>query len=287
MKQPLYFALVGKDIAYSRSPEIFEAIYRQVRWPGRFELHSVGAGDLHSRIRQAVLDGVRGFSVTIPFKQEVIRYLDDIDPTAQAVDAVNSIAVTEGRLLGYNTDCHGFSEPLRELRPLLRSGKALILGTGGAARASIYALYRNFDIKRFAVVGRSPEKLERLKTFFETSPHHLEVEPHPASVKNSKILGRVDIAVNCTPLGGPHSPEDSPLPEGFDFRSLKVYYDLNYNDNNRIVAAARQAGIRAFDGSSMLVSQALRSFDIWTGQSVEFQPIFDAVFGADRRKVGR
>jgi len=282
MKQPLYFALVGKDIGYSRSPEIFEAIFRQAGRPGRFEVYSMSARELPTRLRQAVLDGVRGFSVTIPFKQEVIGYLDDIDPIAQAVDAVNSIAVEEGRLLGYNTDCHGFSEPLREYRPNIRARTALILGAGGVARAVIYALRRDFDIKRFVVVARSAEKIEQLKKFFESSPHSPEIIPQPAPMKTGKLVERISIAVNCTPLGGWNYPDESLLPKGFDFTSLKVYYDLNYNDDNRTVASARRAGITAIDGCSMLVSQAVRSFDIWTGQSVEFEPIFRAVFGAGR-----
>lgn len=282
MKQPFYFALVGRNIEYSRSPEIFDAIYRHTRQQGRFEVHSMEPGELPSRVRQAVLDGVRGFSVTIPFKQDIIQYLDDIDPTAHAINAVNSIAVEGGRLLGYNTDCHGFSEPLRDYRPLLRGGRALILGCGGGARAAIYALGRDFDIKRFLVVARSPERAEDLKKFFEARQYSPEITVQAGSLKKADLSDRFKIAVNCTPVGGWRSPNQSPLPSGFEFSRLRVYYDMNYNEQNKTVAAARAAGIRAFDGACMLVSQAIRSFDIWTGQSVDFEPIFEAVFGHAR-----
>ncbi len=283
MNQPLYFALVGKDIEYSRSPEIFEAIYNHLGRSGRFEIHSVRAGELQARIRQAVLEGVSGFSVTIPFKQEIIQYLDDIDPTARAVNAVNSVAVEEDRLLGYNTDCHGFSQPLNSYRPLLKSGRAMILGSGGGARAAIHSLRRDFDMRSFVVVTRSVDKIDALKRLFESETNPPEIIARQVPLKTGSLPGDVTIAVNCTPLAGWNSPDKSPLPKSFDFGALDIYYDLNYNENNQTLAAARRAGTTTVDGSAMLVSQAIRSFDIWTGQSVPFEPIFEAVFGSGKR----
>jgi len=158
----------------------------------------------------------------------------------------------------------------------------LILGSGGGARAAIYALRRDFDIRSFLVVARDLKKTDWLKELFESETNVPEITVRQAPLKSSSSSDNIDIAVNCTPLGGPNNPDLSPLPNGFDFSSLKVYYDLNYNDNNQAVAAACKAGIIAIDGSSMLVSQAIKSFDIWTGQSVEFEPIFEAVFGSDK-----
>ena len=287
MKQPHYFALVGRNIEYSRSPEIFDAIYRHLRQQGRFEVLSMEAKELPSRVRQAVLDGCRGFSVTIPFKHEVVQYLDDIDPVALAINAVNSIAVEGGRLLGYNTDCYGFSKPLKQHRLLIKGGRAMILGCGGAARAAIYALRRDFDIKQFIIVARSPEKAEGLREVFDNGEPSPDITVKAAPLKRGSLPDQLNIVVNCTPVGGWRSPKESPLPDGFDFSRLKVYYDMNYNEGNRTVAEARKAGIKAFDGASMLVSQAVRSFDIWTGQSVEFEPIFEAVFGPGRTSAAQ
>ena len=108
MNDRLHFALIGERVEYSRSGKIFEAIFDRLNVSGRFEVHSVGREQLAPRIRQLVLDGIRGFSVSIPFKQEVIQYLDDVDPIAQSLAAVNSIWVDGDQLYGYNTDCYGF-----------------------------------------------------------------------------------------------------------------------------------------------------------------------------------
>ncbi|MCP4685994.1 MAG: hypothetical protein GY867_11215 [bacterium] len=279
MNSSLYFALIGKDIEYSLSPDIFEAIYGHLGRSGRFEVHSMGVKDLSSRLKQSVLDGVKGFSVTIPFKQEIIPYLDDIDSTAQAVSAVNSVAVEDGRLLGYNTDCHGFSHPLLPYKSLLCSGRALILGNGGVARAAIYSLHRDFGVRDFVVAGRHAANVDLLRDSFKGKAATEDINISPVRL-SGVWSGQFQITVNCTPLGGWNNADSFPLPSAYDFSCTGIYYDLNYNKNNRAVVSARSADIIAIDGSSMLVSQAIESYRIWTGQSVPFEPIFEAVFGA-------
>jgi shikimate dehydrogenase len=88
-----------------------------------------------------------------------------------------------------------------------------------------------------------------------------------------------DIVVNCTPVGGWNSPESSPFAIGFNWPQGKIYSDLNYNTDNQLVAAARSAGMIAIDGSMMLVGQAIRSFNIWTGEDVDFDNVYRRVFG--------
>ncbi len=88
-----------------------------------------------------------------------------------------------------------------------------------------------------------------------------------------------DIVVNCTPMGGWNHPTESPLPGWFDWSSSRLYYDLNYNGDNHLVAAARASGVETIDGSAMLVAQALQSFYIWTGRKLTFEPVYAEVFG--------
>ena len=90
---------------------------------------------------------------------------------------------------------------------------------------------------------------------------------------------RYGIAVNCTPLGGWNHPASSPFPKRFDWSAIDIYYDLNYNNDNRLIATARNAGVTAIDGSAMLVGQALESFRIWSGLAVEYEPVYRTVFG--------
>ncbi len=274
----LHFALIGEDIEYSLSPRIFDAVFEQLRVDGQFEVHSVRAAELSSRLRQMSLDGITGFSVTIPYKQAVIPHLDDIGPVANTVQAVNSIVVQDSQLFGYNTDCHGFSFALKPHKSLIIGGTAVLLGSGGAARAAIHALYKDFGLRSFLVAGRSPEKAAVTAERMETAL--------PGATVTSTSLNEVvavmsdsSLVVNCTPLGGPNHIDRSPLPSGFDLSKVKLYFDLNYNTDNMFINKARETGIVALDGSAMLVAQALKSLDIWTGQTVNFDPVYEAVFG--------
>jgi shikimate dehydrogenase len=280
MKTQFHFALVGTDVAYSRSTEVFSAIFKHLEVDGQFEIQSMNAEELESRVRQMVLDGVRGFAVTIPHKRCIIKYLDDIDPVAGALGAFNSISVDGHRLYGHNTDCYGFTVPLRRFRERLTGRPALILGNGGAARAVVYALWKDFNVRRFVIAGRSPERLEEFRVDMTQALNNATVETINFQDLKQAPPDGLGVIVNCTPLGGPNHSGSTLLPDGFDFHSPSVYYDLNYNRPNRIVEQAASQGIDVVDGAAMLVGQAVRSFDIWTGRTVEFQPIFDAVFGA-------
>lgn len=279
MKKPLHFGLIGENVRYTKSPDIFQAVFDYLKVSGRFEVHSVPARQLESSLRQLVLDGLRGFSVTIPYKERALDCVDDLGPVAQTVRAVNSVCIEDGRLYGYNTDRHGFAEPLRAYRTLVRTKPALILGNGGAARAVIYALYQDFDVRRFVLATRSKENAMVLAELFAHTLPRASFSWVPLVEEATPATREAALAVNCTPLGGPNHEKAPALMPDPKARSLKVYYDLNYNRDNPTVAEFKRAGVRTIDGSGMLVAQALRSFDLWTGISVDFEPIYEAVFG--------
>lgn len=277
MSQRFQFGLIGRDISYSRSVDIFEAIFNHRKSPGRFELFSLEPDDLHAQIRQLLLNGYKAFSVTIPYKQSVIPLLDEIDSVAKRLQAVNSIAVTGGRLLGYNTDCYGFSLPLKQHAAELRSGHAIILGCGGAAKAVMHALCTDIQMKQVTIVGRSSKKLAQFKSEVESFVGSMNVETLKWSKLNRVNANKPDIVINCTPLGGPNHPDENPF-DGNGFPDCRIYYDLNYNDDNKLIVLASQSGSIAIDGSAMLVGQAVRSFDIWTGLSLPVEVIYEQVF---------
>jgi len=277
MSQQFQFGLIGRNISYSLSVEIFEAIFNHCKATGRFELFSLEPDHLHSQLRQLSLNGYKAFSVTIPYKQSVISELDEIDNVASRLQAVNSIVVSSGRLLGYNTDCYGFSLPLKQHASALRSGHAIILGCGGAAKAVMYALSFDMTMKQVTIFGRSAKKLAQFKSESESFVGGMGVETLEWSKLNPMTLGKPDIIINCTPLGGHNFPDDNPF-VGNCFPDCHIYYDLNYNENNKLIEMASQSGRITIDGSAMLVGQAVRSFDIWTGLSVPVEEIYRRVF---------
>lgn len=190
-----------------------------------------------------------GMNVTIPYKQQVIPFLDAIDPEAEAMGAVNVIRVLykEGKrfLIGYNSDFKGFADSIAPLLPPEKGLKALVLGTGGASKAVIYAL-RKAGIEP-VYVSRHP--LEGGFTYDMLTP---------------AMLADYRIIVNTTPVGMyPHINEKPLLPyEGIT--ASHICYDLIYNpEETQFLAEARRRGATVCNGARMLEGQALEAWRIW------------------------
>lgn len=194
---------------------------------------------------------LKGLNVTIPYKEQVIRYLDSISPAAKAIGAVNVIRIThKGKkvlLKGFNSDVIGFT---RSIEPMLEPAhkKALILGTGGASKAINYGL-RSLGIET-KFVSRSKKK--DMLTYQELTPTHMQ---------------EYKVIVNCTPLGMYPKFEECPmLPyEAMDDKTL--LYDLIYNpDETMFMQQGRKYGATVKNGLEMLLLQAFASWDFWNGK---------------------
>ena len=196
---------------------------------------------------------LRGLSVTIPHKRAVIPYLDDIDETARAVGAVNTIVIGEGRARGYNTDVQGAMEPLAKARDLA-SEHCAVIGAGGAARAVIYGLKQHGA--RVTVFARDPSKLRDVGERFG-------VPILPLDALSSSDAG---IIINTTPVGmRGHSEGRSPV-DPSAFKDRRIAYDLVYNPTEtRFLKYARDAGCETISGIEMLIAQAAGQFSLWTG----------------------
>ncbi len=279
MNEHFRFGLLGHKTSYSMSGEIFRAVFDITGMKGEFTNYNIEPAHFDEEFRSIVKQGLLGLSVTIPFKNSVISYLYEIHPVAEAVGAENSIAISGERLLGFNTDCDGFAIPLEPHSDRLKHGHALLLGCGGGAKAALYSLYTNFEVRRFTILSRDRQRLDRFEQSLSTRIQGLDLRTCLLGDTSVTHPERYDIIVNCTPLGGWNQPQASPLPDDLTWTAGRIYYDLNYNAGNACVAAAGAAGLKTIDGSMMLTGQALRSLEIWTGQTVPFEEIHEAVFG--------
>ena len=193
----------------------------------------------------------RGFSVTMPFKQAILRHLDWLDPLATRIGACNTVAVQHGKWMGWNTDAAAVVEVLTK-RLRLAGSRILILGAGGAARAAAYAL-RAEDARVF-ISARRENALERV-----ARDTHAEVVPWGSAEGLD-----VDAVINATPVGMPPHVESVPV----DLARLRtrVVFDMVYYPlETRFLAVARGRGLTAISGLEMLVAQGARQFEIWTG----------------------
>ena len=281
MTERLKFGLVGYNVQYSRSPEIFQAIFDVTKTVGEFEIYSLPITEFHQCFDELVNSGIDALSVTTPYKMEVVRHMDQMGEIAGAIGAVNSIHAQDGKLTGYNTDSHGFASGLRPFAERLPHAKALVLGCGGAARAVAYGLIHDFDIASVTVAGRNTDKLAGLRRAMtpclgETALTMVAF----TDLADIRDPSGFELIVNCTPVGGGNMKDASPLPDNFPWPSGKIYYDLNYGHEIPAMTQAHDAGLSTIDGRIMLVAQAIKSFELWTGRTVAFEPVYEKVFGA-------
>jgi 3-dehydroquinate dehydratase/shikimate dehydrogenase len=242
------YGLIGRPIGQSYSPAMHNAGFA-----------ALGLNAVYVPLETTTLDrlrdftaaiGLRGASITIPFKTDILPLLDEASPSAVGAGAANTNAIRNGRWVGINTDADGFLEPLQRRALPLREARVVVLGAGGAARAAGLALRG-----QGAEVVVSARRREAADAAARTIGGTAGAWPPPA--------GSWDVLVNATPVGTaavPGLPIDIPL-DG------RVVYDLVYDpDPTPLMARAADAGCTVIGGLEMLIAQAERQFEIWTGQ---------------------
>lgn len=236
------FGLLGKDIGYSFSRNYFSNKFRAENL--RHEYVNFDLENLSTFKSLLKRDDIYGMNVTIPYKQEVIPFLDEIDPVAKAIGAVNTIVFKDNKRLGYNTDHIGFQNTLLNyLKP--HHDKALVLGTGGASKAVCYVLEQL--------------KIQVLKVSRSEGPDRKAY--HQLSAKDYK---EHSLLINCTPLGT-HPNINAYPPIDYEKISKKhLLYDLIYNPEvTAFMKMGKAKGAEVVNGYQMLVDQAEASWNLW------------------------
>lgn len=261
--------LLGRSILASRSPELHEKEAEAQGLGLTYELFDFSARgwpdeDLASVMRTLVADGFRGFNVTYPFKQAVVPLLDHLDESALAVGAVNTVAVRDGALIGYNTDMPGFRGSFLAALPGAATGRIVQLGAGGAGAAVASALL-SIGVGRLDLVDvdqpRATSLASELATRFPGSDIHIAT---PDSIDTATADG----IVNATPVG---MVGKAGMPLSAD-RILPTHWvaDIIYfPPETELLRVARAKGCRTMNGVGMVVGQAARAFEIITGHKAD------------------
>jgi shikimate dehydrogenase len=246
--------LIGWPVEHSRSPAMHNAAFAALQLSWRYILLPTPLdqlADVVARIRSGELQGA---NVTIPHKQAVMPFLDEIDLAAQAVGAVNTIVRCDDRLIGYNTDTIGFKRALLGTGVAVNDQPCAVLGAGGSARAVIYVL-RGLRAHT-TVYARDVEKARAL---------HADCRPLGAL---AEIDRATRLIVNTTPVGLSPNVDASPWPDQVSLPMNALVFDLlNNPPRTRFIQQAEQAGLRAMNGWSMLVYQGAAAFEKWTGSA--------------------
>jgi shikimate dehydrogenase len=267
----IHLGLIGYPLGHSLSPAIHTAALQACGLEGSYSLFPIHPDDKMSlkEILDRVRSGeIRGLNVTIPHKQTVIEFLDELTPTAQAIGAVNTIWMRNSKLIGENTDAPGFLTDLKRIFQFSREAfrlppSALVLGAGGSARAVVYALLE--DGWEVTIAARRLEQAQQLADSFADS----QLRIYSLSILEANLqslLSSLSLLINTTPVGMTPNIDRSPWPENLPLPPRAAIYDLVYNpQETRLVREACLQQLRATTGLGMLVEQAALAFQIWTG----------------------
>ena len=265
--------IIGFPIGHSISPVFQQAALDYCAVPLRYRAYNVHPEDIAAFVAELRMPGIRGINVTVPHKEAVIPFLDDIDDWAAEAGAVNTIVHRRGRLTGYNTDGYGFLRALREGAGFAPPGcRALILGAGGAARGVVLALARE-RAAHLTIANRTARRAATLARLAQGRGVPAAALPLPvaggtADPELATAAGQADLIVNCTTIGMAHGPQSDGIPLPWQLIAPHaLVYDLVYNPpQTRLLGDAARAGIATLGGIEMLVYQGAASFELWLEQ---------------------
>ncbi len=268
-EEPLRAAVIGMPVEHSLSPRIHLAAAKAIGLKLRYDAVSVTPDRLGVAMAQMREQNIRGYSVTMPHKAEVMEHLDELTPAARALGAVNHITNTDGYLVGNNTDGDGFVLGLEHSAGVSVLEKSCaVVGSGGAARAIIDACARH-RASRVCVLARSAERARSAAV----------LAGDRGEVGDVSVLGECDVVVNATPVGMAETDGAGLVP--FDVAELRddaVVVDIVYNPlKTPLLAAAQARGLHIVGGLAMLVGQAAEQFSTWTGHTAPLDAMFAAL----------
>jgi len=244
--------LIGDPVEHSLSPLIHNAGYQALGI--NYAYVSFRVSDIKQAIEGIRGLGIRGASVTIPHKTSAIKYIDQVTPPAEEIGAINTIVNDDGVLTGYNTDGDGALQALEEMTTL-KGKKAVLIGSGGAALAIACGL-KTGGVK-LVVLNRTEEKAGKLA-------ERVNAEGSGGLDRLSEISS-ADILINATPLGMSPKTNQSIIPKDLLHNRLTVF-DIVYNPREtRLLIEAREKGCAVVYGYKMLLYQAVKQFELFTG----------------------
>ncbi|MGB5849939.1 MAG: shikimate dehydrogenase [Ignavibacteriaceae bacterium] len=260
--------LIGHPIKQSYSPFIHNIAAQFKSIDYIYLPFDVVDDNLENALKGVVSLGISGLNVTIPHKEKIIKYLDELSEEAGVIGAVNTIVNEQGKLKGYNTDINGILESLTEFKDLITGSKVCVIGAGGGARAVIYTLIRYFKPEQITIINRTTQRADTLKRYFSEKMRFDNLKttdlfpPDLIETFNSSKL-----IVNSTPVGMFPDVDDSPTSLKESFHKEQLVFDMIYNPTEtKLLNLAKQQGAATLGGLKMLVHQAAKSFELWTGE---------------------
>lgn len=272
--------LVGNPVEHSISPELHNSLSTLLGLDLVYVPLKVEKKDLDTVVKALKSLDFVGFNVTIPYKRDIMKYIDDNTKEAILMGAVNTVKKIDGRLYGYNTDAEGFLRAFKEEAGVGFKGKKVVLiGAGGVAR-SIAVKLATEGVEKISLVNRTTEKSIELAEVVNENIEEV-VQVYNFEDKTFRMaFEESDIIINTTSVGMLPNVEETPIKNSKYFNKNQIVYDVVYNPSKtRFISDAEKMGAKTINGLGMLFYQGINAYEIWTGvkfseESLKF--IFDS-----------
>ena len=267
--------IIGDPVEHSLSPAMHNAAFQKLNLDFVYVAFRVGKDELREAIVGAKSLDIRGLNVTMPHKNAVMKYLDEIDPTARSIGAVNTILNDNGRLIGYDTDGIGALKALKENGISLNGKKLLLLGAGGAGKA--IAFHAAQEVEELKILNRTTQKAKDLAEVLRKK-FGKKIDGNSLSAKTiKKELEDANIMVNATSVGM-YPKDDQSLIDPSWLRPNLCVMDIVYNPiETKLAKDAKSVGAKVVSGVEMLVYQGAASFEIWTNRPAPVKVMKQAI----------
>ena len=244
------YLVIGNPIEHSLSPKLHNYWIKTNNIDAIYEKKKLNDEELESIISKVKKNEIHGINVTVPFKNKIIPYIDQLSPEAEQTKSVNTIYISNNQIIGHNTDIAGFELSLKKLKYDVSGKKILILGAGGVVPSIIFALNR-MNVSKITITNRTKENAEKLKELFKE-----------LTLANWGDVSDFDMIINATSVGlNTNEKIDLDLSK---VGENKFFYDVIYNPSEtNFLKMGKNLGNRTENGKFMFIYQAHQAFTIW------------------------
>lgn len=274
MKQ---IGILGYPLGHTLSPKIHEAGFKELNLDIEFNVWEVNPSNLEKKIEELRNPNILGFCVTLPHKNSIISFIEEIDDSAKEMNAVNWVVNSEGRLKGYNTDWIGFKESLTYYGKQITNKDCLVLGAGGSAKAICMALI-NEKANSIYIYNRTKKNAKDLVSNFHKVCKDIKIIDS-SKLSDKDFVSDLDLIINTTSVGMHGGPDPNKSPINTDnINKRALCYDLVYSPEiTPFIEQAKHNDIETIGGITMLVFQAIEGFELVTREKAPVKKMLQAV----------